>query len=124
MNRRALLTLLVMLFAAVYYVSRIAIGLMGLSGEMSFEEEQSDLVEGVVVASFLAIGVAGLLLLPGVHLRRPWGLWGTVAVGLYTIAFDAWALAAVQSSAGAGIVPAAFVTGYLLLIRGEFTGKG
>jgi hypothetical protein len=90
---------------------------------MEFEEEQSGLVEGIVVYSFLGIGVLGLALLPGVYLRRPWGLLGTMAVGAYTIAFDVWAAIAVQSSAAAGIFPAAAIAGYLLLVRKDFAGK-
>jgi hypothetical protein len=124
MERKKALLLLVVLFAAFYYAARVAIFYMSTTGSMQFEEEQSDLVEAVVAYSFLAIGVAGFVFLPGVYLRKPWGFWGTIAVGLYTIAFDVWALLAVQSSAGAGIVPAAVVTGYLLLSRGDYIGRG
>jgi hypothetical protein len=118
LKRTALVVVVV--FAALYYAVRVAIFYMSTTGSMEFEEEQSDLVEAFVAYSFLAIGVAGLALLPGVYLLRPWGFWGTVAVGIYTIAFDVWAFLAVQSSAGAGVVPAAVVTGYLLLSRDDY----
>ncbi len=124
MERRKVLLLLVVLFAALYYAVRIAIFYMSTTGSMEFEEPQSELVEAFVAYSFLAIGVAGLLLLPGVYLLRPWGFWGTVAVSAYTIAFDVWALVAVQSSAGAGILPAAVVMGYMLVARREYLGRG
>ena len=120
MERRKVLLLLVVLFAALYYVVRVAIFYMSATGSMEFEEPQSELVEAFVSYSFLAIGVAGLLLLPGVYLLRPWGFSGTVAVSVYTIAFDVWALVAVQSSAGAGIIPAAVITGWLLLTRRDY----
>ena len=120
-RRRALL--LIVLFAAIYYVVRVAIFYAGVWGNMAFEEEQSALVEDFVLYSFLAIGVVGLAFLPGVYLQKPWGFWGTVAVGAYTVAFDLWALVAVQASAGAGIIPAGVITGYLVLTRSEFLGR-
>ena len=123
MELKRVVLVLVVLFAALYYAVRVAIFYMSTTGSMEFEEEQSALVEAFVSYSFLAIGVAGLALLPGVYLLRPWGFWGTVAVGTYTVAFDVWALAAVQSSAAAGIVPAAVITGYLLLTRGDYIGR-
>lgn len=122
MNRRKILSLLIVLFAAIYYVGRIAIFYMGVSGEMSFEEEQSSFVENLVIYSFLCIGVAGLAFLPGVLLLRSWGFWGTFGVGLYTIAFDLWAFVAVQASAGAGIIPAAVITGYIVITRRDYLG--
>ena len=126
MEIKKVVLVLMMLFAGVYYLGRIGIFYLGATGEMAFEEEQSALVEGIVVYSFLAIGVAGLFTLPGVYLHRTWGFWGTVAISAYTIAFDIWALAAVQSSAAAGVVPAAVLLGYVVLTRKEFmmgTGK-
>jgi hypothetical protein len=119
-RKRALMTVF-LLFAAVYYVARIAIFYAGVTGNMEFEEDQSALVEGVVSYSFLAIGVTGLLLLPGVYLLRLWGFWGTIAVSMYTIAFDAWAFFTVQSSAAAGVIPAAALAGYLIITRSDFT---
>ncbi len=121
MERKRVLLSLVVLFSALYYVVRIAIFYAGVSGDMAFEEEQSDLVEGFVLYSFLGIGVSGLALLPGVYMMRLWGLWGTVVVSAYTVVFDLWALVAVQSSAAAGIVPALVIMGYLLLTRRDFS---
>lgn len=115
--------LLVVVFAAIYYVARIAIFSAALSGNMNFEEEQSALVEDVVLYSFLAIGVGGLVFLVGVYLVKPWGFWGTVAVGSYTVAFDLWALIYVQASAGAGIVPAAIIIGFLIVTRDDFLAQ-
>jgi hypothetical protein len=121
MERKRALMMVFLLFAAVYYVARIAIFYAGVTGNMEFEEDQSALVEGVVSYSFLAIGVTGLLLLPGIYLLRYWGFWGTIAVSIYTIAFDLWAFFAVQSSAAAGVIPAAALAGYLIITRNDFT---
>jgi hypothetical protein len=120
MQRKKILLVLVVLFAAMYYVMRIGIFYLGTTGEMAFEEEQSQFEEEVVSYSFLGIGAAGLLLLPGVYLLKSWGFWGTIAVSIYTIVFDIWAWVLVQSSAAAGIIPAAAIMGYLLLTRQEY----
>lgn len=119
-----MLLVLVLLFAAVYYAARVAIFYAGVSGDMSFEEEQSALVEDFVLYSFLAIGVLGLLLLPGLYLQRAWGLWGTLAVSAYTVVFDLWAYIEVQASAGAGVIPAAVIAGYLVLTRRDYVREG
>lgn len=121
MDRKRLILILFAAFSALYYVVRIAIFYQGLTGNMQFEEEQSALVESLVLYSFLAIGVLGLVFLLGVLIRRPWGLWGTVAVSAYTIAFDVWALLLVQSSAIAGVVPAGVIAMYLLLTRKDYS---
>lgn len=120
MQFKKVLLVLMVLFATVYYVARVGIFYLGITGEMDFEEEQSALVEAVVLYSFLSIGVAGLLLLPGVFLQKPWGFWGTVAISVYTIVFDVWAYAAIQSSAAAGVIPAAVLLIYLVLSRKDF----
>ena len=120
MQWKKILHVLIVLFAAVYYVARIGIFYLGTTGEMDFEVKQSQLVEDVVSFSFLGIGVAGLLLLPGVYFPKSWGFWGTLAVSVYTIAFDIWAGVLVQPSAAAGILPAAVIMGYLILTRKEY----
>ena len=117
MDRKRVLLLLLVLFALVYYIARIAIFLAVNSGTGGFEEEQSALVVDFVKVSFLVIGIVGLLMLPGLFLMKPWGFWGSVAVSAYTIAFDAWAFFTVQSSAAAGIIPAGIILGYLIFMR-------
>ena len=122
MERKKLILNLFILFAVIYYAARVAIFYAGFTGSMEFEEEQSGLVENIVIYSFLAIGVVGLLLLPGVYLLMSWGFWGTIAVSAYTIVFDLAALLVIQPSAGAGIVPAAVIMVYLLSTRSDFIG--
>jgi hypothetical protein len=120
MDRKKSLLILALVFAVVYYTARIAIFYAGVTGSMEFEEEQSALVSDFVSYSFLAIGVAGMLLLPGVYLLKPWGFWGTIAVSVYTIVFDLWAFVAVQASAAAGVIPAVVIIGLLVILRGDF----
>jgi hypothetical protein len=120
MQPKKIVMMLILLFAAIYYLARIGIFYLGLSGEMNFEEEQSELVEGAVLYSFLAIGVIGLIMLPGLYLGRSWGFWGTIVVSLYTIVFDTWAYAMVQVSAAAGVIPASVLLAYLVLTRKDW----
>ena len=111
---------LVLVFAAIYYIARLGIFGMSLGGDIEFEEEQSELVQNVVTFSFLAIGGFGLVTLAGLWLHKTWGFWGTVALSVYTILFDLWALLFVQASAGAGIIPAAVLLGFVLLLRKDY----
>jgi len=123
MERKRMLLVLVVLFAALYYVVRLAIFYTSVSGNMEFEEEQSAFVEDFVSYSFFAIGLIGILMLPGVYLLKHWGFWGTVAVSAYSIAFDFWAFLMVQSSAAMGIIPAAVILGYLQMTSQDFLGE-
>ena len=119
-QRKRISLVLVVVFAALYYIGRVAIFYSGATGNMEYEQPQSVLVENVVSYSFLAIGVIGLLMLPGVFFYKQCGFWGTIAVSAYTIVFDIWAFLLVQSSAAIGIVPAALVMGCLFLMRRDF----
>ncbi len=116
MEKKKALFLIVLVFAGLYYIGRLAV----LSAAPEFENEVSDLESDVVHYSFLVIGVLGLLLLPGLALHKPWSFWGTLALSLYTVAFDLWALVFIQPSAAAGIIPSAGIAGYLLVARRDF----
>ena len=121
MDKNRVILVLVVLFAVVYYAARIGIFYAGTTGDIEFEEEQSATIEAFVNYSFLVIGVAGLLALPGLYLGKPWGQWGTLAVSVYTIVFDVWAFLIVQSSAAAGVIPAGILMVYTLLrMKGHF----
>ncbi len=124
MSGKKVVSILFLLFCAVYYFARLAVFAMALGGANEFEREASELAEAVVLGSFLAIGVIGFVLLPGVALHRWWGFWGTILVSAYTVAWDVWAAIWVQSSAAIGIAPAAIIMGYLLLYRKDFLGGG
>lgn len=122
-DKKRTLSLLLILFAALYYIVRIIIFFASVTGSMGFEEEQSSLVHDFVRLSFLAIGALGLLVLPGVHRRQLWGYWGTLAISVYTIVFDIWAFFAIQSSAIAGVIPAAILVGYVLVTGRQILKK-
>ncbi len=61
MDKKRVLLILVLLFAAVYYIGRLGIFYVGVTGDMAFEEPQTHLVDNVVSASFLMIGVVVLI---------------------------------------------------------------
>ncbi len=124
MKGKTIVFVLFLLFCVVYYIARLAVFAMALGSTNSLEHEISQLAENIVFGSFLAIGAIGLALLPGVALYRPWGFWGTVALSLYTVAWDIWAAVWVQSSAAIGIAPAVIIMGYLLLYRKDFLAGG
>lgn len=66
-------------------------------------------------AMFSILGVAGVATSFGLALGKTWGLYGTVAFSVLTIAFDVWAMVAVQFTAVFGLVlPAVFIV-YLVL---------
>lgn len=68
----------------------------------------------VITVPFLLLGAFGVVTAAGLLAGRRWGLFGTVALSAATIAYDAWAIVAIQPTAVLGIVlPAAF-TVYLL----------
>ena len=113
---------LTLLFAAVYYFARLGLFYAGVTGTVDFDVEVSSLTRDVVNYSCLAIGAFGFLFLLGIYLAKPWGFWGTIAVSLYTIAFDAWAVATIQPSAALGMIPGAVLIAYLLLTRRGYLG--
>ena len=123
MDRKRVFFILVLVFAAVYYLGRLGIFYVASTETDGFEVEVSGLERAVVEFSFLLIGVVGLALLPGLYLKKTWGFWGTIALSIYTIVFDVWAWIAIQPSAAAGIIPAVILIGYLLLVRNEFIKK-
>ena len=52
----------------------------------------------------LMLGLAGLVVTPGLLLMTRWGYWGTVAVSVLTVAFDGISALAVSLTAFAGLV--------------------
>jgi len=71
----------------------------------------------VITVPFLLLGAFGLVTAAGLMVRKPWGVYGTIALSVATIAYDAWAIVAIQATAVMGIVlPAAFIA-YLLMTR-------
>ena len=122
MKPNRVLHMLIVLFAAVYYVARIAIYYAVSAESMDTDVEMTDLENAVTGISFIAIGVLGLLSLPWFYRMRPWGFWGTLAISVYTIVFDIWGLVAIAPSAAAGIIPAAVLLGYVMVFRHTYLG--
>ena len=48
MELKRVLRVLIVLFAAMYYAARVGIFYLGTTGEMQFEEDQSQLIENFV----------------------------------------------------------------------------
>src|SRR5579871_3249108 len=62
----------------------------------------------------LALGLAGLLAIPGLVFYRKWGYWGLITVSLLTIVFDLWAFSKVAQTAIAGLIVPVIVLAYFL----------
>ncbi len=106
-----------LLFLVAYNVFRIALFFMTQSGAVKPDHPLDPTVNAIVVYSELAIGLVGLLAVPGLLWSKPWGFWLTVAVSLYAILFDAVSAVVVQPSAAGGVMPPVVVLLFLLLLR-------
>jgi hypothetical protein len=71
----------------------------------------------VIAAPFLLLGALGLASAIGLIAHRPWGVYGTVAVSLATIAYDMWATLAIQPSAVMGFVVPVICIAHLAMKR-------
>jgi uncharacterized membrane protein (DUF2068 family) len=113
------------LLAVIQSIARFAIPLsISASGGPVLENPVSDEVMMFINGMFYLLGLFGFLTAYGLWTGRRWGYLGTLAFSAGTIAFDAWAIATVQSSAVIGMVlPAVFIV-YLLLIRRDFEEGG
>jgi len=114
------------LLAVLQSVVRLVIAIL-LSAECGpvLDNPVSDEVMMFINIMFFVLGVLGLLTAFGLWTGERWGYNGTIALSLATIAFDVWAVLAVQSSAAFGIVfPAVFIA-YLALVRHDIArGEG
>lgn len=110
----------VLLLVAFYYLMRIVLFLASVTGNISFEKEQPSLVVLFVEYSMLFIGALGFIGLYLMLKKKSIGFWITVAICLYTIAFDALCAFAVQSSAIAGLIIPIFLIVYLAIHRSTF----
>ncbi|TFG56939.1 MAG: DUF2127 domain-containing protein [Methanomassiliicoccus sp.] len=107
-------------------MARLVIAIL-LSAERGpvLDNPVSDEVMMFINIMFFVLGILGLLTAFGLWTEKRWGYLGTIALSLVTIAFDVWAVLAVQSSAAFGIVfPVVFIV-YLALIRHDLArGEG
>ncbi len=111
---------LFLLFLFGYNLFRVALFVMTQNGSVKPDHPLDPLVNSVIVYSELAIGLVGLLAMPGLLLSRSWGFWVTVAINGYAIAFDAVSAVVVQMSAAGGVVPPVAILLLLLAFRGRF----
>jgi len=92
---------------------------VGLTGSLGAETQQQimNMVDSpledwtaTITLPFFVLGVSGAVAAGGLLLNRGWGVYGTAAVSLATIAYDLWAALAIQPSALFGmVVPMAFL---------------
>jgi hypothetical protein len=77
-------------------------------------------VQAMILVMFVLIGVAGIITTYGLLTGARWGYTGTIALSMVTIMFDAWAMAAVQTTALLGLIlPVVFIA-YLIANRTDF----
>ena len=70
--------------------------------------------------TFILLGALGMITAYGLWSNRAWGLTGTIALSLFTIVFDLWAMFEYQMSAAMGLfLPVVFII-YLYLIKDEY----
>ena len=109
--------MLICLLATLQSVARIVLPVMiSAQDGPALETLVSDEVMLFINAMFIALGALGFATAFGMWTGKRWGFVGTVALSAVTLAFDAWAVLTVQSSAAMGMVlPVAFIV-YLALI--------
>lgn len=65
----------------------------------------------VLTVPFFLLGAFGIVTAIGLLAGRSWGVYGTIALSVVTIIYDAWAMAVIQCTAVMGMVlPAAFIS--------------
>lgn len=70
--------------------------------------------------TFILLGALGIITAYGLWSNRVWGLTGTIALSVFTIVFDIWAMFAFQMSAAMGLIlPVVFII-YLYLIKDDY----
>lgn len=109
---------LLSLFA--YNVFRVALFVMTQNGSVKPDPPLDSLVNAAIVYSELAIGLIGLLALPGLVASKSWGFWVTFAINGYAIAFDAVSAVVVQASAAGGVIPPVAILLALVALRRRF----
>lgn len=111
---------LFILFVVAYNLFRVALFAMTQTGAVKPDRPLDSLTNGVIVYSELAIGLIGLVAVPGLLGSKAWGFWGSIAVNAYAIVFDAVAAVAVQASAAGGVIPPLLILLGLIAFRHRF----
>ena len=112
---------IICLLAAIQ--SALRMGLVGLimnSGFPATEKYVTPDVQAYITVMFAALGVLGFVLTYALYRRTAVGYYGTIALSAVTIAFDIWAIMAIQPTPVLGIIlPVVFIV-YLVLRRKDF----
>lgn len=69
----------------------------------------------VLTVPFVLLGTIGIITAAGLIAGKQWGVYGTIALSIVTIAYDAWAMAAIQCTAFMGMILPAIFIGYLVI---------
>ena len=107
-------------FLLGYNLFRVALFAMTQNGAVKPDHPLDPWVNAIVVYSELAIGVVGLVAVPGLTWSKSWGFWTTLAVSAYAIVFDAISAFAVQPSAAGGVIPPVAILLVLFVLRRRF----
>ncbi len=111
---------LFLIFVLGYNLFRVALFALTQTGAVTPERPLDPLANSIVVYSELAIGLAGLIAMPGLLWSKAWGFWLTVAVNSYAIVFDGVAAVVVQLSAAGGVIPPLVILLGIFLFRSRF----
>ncbi len=111
---------LFLVFILGYNLFRVALFAMTQTGAVTLDHPLDAVANGIIVYSELAIGIAGIIAIPGLVGSKVWGFWLTLGVNMYAVVFDAAAAVAVQLSAAGGVVPPVMILVVLLVFRPRF----
>jgi hypothetical protein len=76
----------------------------------------------MIAIPFFLLGISGIAATVGLAMNKRWGIYGTLAVSVATIAYDMWAAIEIQSSAVFGMIAPVIIIVYLVL-RGSLTSS-
>ncbi len=100
--------------------ARIVFGVMTITQGSLLDVVVPFAVEQTLTVMFLALGVLGFLVVPGLAAQKDWGFQLAFVVSLATIGFDVWGLT-IQFTAALGFIVPAVMLVYLAIHR---SGKG
>jgi hypothetical protein len=104
-NLRGRIFVSIALFVAIESILRLIFFYLGtFSGYQLITPSPPAFVMGFINGFSLALGIVGLLVIPGLMFYRAWGYWGTLMLCIVTIGFDGWAVATVTWTASAGLL--------------------
>jgi len=120
-NRNSKIFLIIAILAIMQSVLRLVFFYLGTFGgsQLITPPPPASLMQFINAFS-LALGLAGLLAIPGLMFYKSWGYLGTILVCGVTLAFDLWAFSTVAQTAAAGLVVPIIALIYLVPRRAAF----